>query len=191
MTLPLGTTHPRTPAYIYSCWQTAERALIAEIQSLQQGLALGIPIAEFEDQVKADAEHDACFAMLAATEGWMTVDFERRRNGLTNDTTMESAFQAIYASAVNAGRKVSIRDICREWRVHARLANKLDIATLLDEYLGLIDFRHWIAHGRCNLGTPLPGIVEILSVYAVATELPKLMRQWRPGLKQSLDFRWP
>lgn len=191
MTLPLGSSHPRTPAYIYDCWRTTEPALIASMDALQQGLAPGITYSEFEDQVKADAEHEACFAMIAATEAWLMIDFERRRSGATTDTTMQGKFTALQNRADGEKRSVRIGEICRSWREQASVNGKGSIITLLDDFLALIDFRNWIAHGRRDLGGSIPNIIEILSVYTISTELPKVMRQWRLGFKRSLECRWP
>lgn len=191
MTLPLGSSHPRTPAYIYDCWRTTEPALIAGMAALQKGLAPGMTFSEFEDQVKADAEHEACFAMIAATEAWLMIDFERRRSGATNDTTMQVKFTALQSRADGENRSLRIGEICRAWQLQASINDRGSIVTLLDDFLALIDFRNWIAHGRRDLGAVMPSLVEILSVYTLSTELPRVLRQWRLGFKQSLECRWP
>ncbi len=97
-------------------------------------------IIEYFNDNEIELEHLVCFDLISAAEARLRVDFYKKVYNKSKSKTGE-AFRESYKLKQN---KISLEeDIIETWKAVSASNKKF-----FSEFLGLLNYRHWLAHGR-------------------------------------------
>ena len=97
-------------------------------------------INDYFDYSEEELEHLVSFDLISATEGILRTDFYKKVFD-KDKSALGREFRNIYKQKVN---KISLEeDIIESWK-NINIATKSEFSSLL----GLLNYRHWLAHGR-------------------------------------------
>ncbi|MEI9808643.1 MAG: hypothetical protein WDO16_12720 [Bacteroidota bacterium] len=97
-------------------------------------------INDYFDYSEEELEHLVCFDLISATEGALRSDFYSKVFN-KDKSNLGRTFRQLHKEK---GNKISLEaDIIENWK-DAYTASKIHFSNLL----GLLKYRHWLAHGR-------------------------------------------
>lgn len=105
---------------------------------------IGLTTDEFNlyfDESERELEHLVCFDLISATEAKLKNDFYNRIKKKKRNCDITDRFREIHKEK---GDKVSLeQDIISVWKEELILEK-----AKFSNYIGLLNYRHWLAHGR-------------------------------------------
>ena len=118
-------------------------SLVVNFQQGMQNKFVGFTLDELNeyfDESKRELEHVVCFNLISLTEAYLRTDFYTKVYN-KDKSNIGRIYREIYKQKNN---KISLKeDIIKNWQ-----NNKFDAKSAFSKYIGLINYRHWLAHGR-------------------------------------------
>jgi hypothetical protein len=102
---------------------------------------IGLTLSEINEYFinnEAELEHLACFDTISATEALLRVDYYKKVYN-KDKSALGRIFRDVYKKK---GNRISLEeDIIENWK-------KTSGNEVFSNFLGLLNYRHWLAHGR-------------------------------------------